>query len=67
MSHIHRHEDEDGNLVDVTYYCSDWCHRDHCLRTGLAYEGWDGCHEVESDQQCANCEANINGLESSNA
>jgi hypothetical protein len=53
--HVHRHEDNGGNLTDLTYFCSDWCHKDWCRATGQGYEGWDGCHETDTAQECANC------------
>lgn len=54
--HIHRHENTEGELIDLSYFCSDWCHRDWCRTTSNAYEGWDGCHEIDGGQVCANCQ-----------
>ena len=59
MAHIHRHEDSRGDLVELTYFCSDFCHQDWCTDTGTTYEGWDGCHEIYSPAVCASCEEKL--------
>lgn len=54
--HIHRTEDADGDLVEVTYFCTDSCHRAWCTKYGVEYEGWDGAHEgPDYDVDCAGC------------
>ena len=54
MSHLVMHEDQAGQLVDVTYYCSDYC-----ARSDKDYAGWFGCQEIPSEWKpvfCASCE-----------
>jgi hypothetical protein len=52
MTHIVTIEDEDtGDIVDVSYYCSDTC-----AKTDSYYQGWNGCHEAIS-APCAHCGA----------
>ena len=55
MAHTFMHEGKNGDLVDLTYFCSDFCHRQWCERTGNKYGGWNGCHELYSAEQCASC------------
>lgn len=55
-AHLCLIEDDKGDLVDVIVFCSDWCHRDYCNSHGMSYDGWNGCHEMDAPQQCANCE-----------
>ena len=40
MAHIVTVNDSNGDLVDVRWYCSDFC-----ARTDRGYAGWNGCHE----------------------
>ena len=55
--HIHRVEDESGDLVDVIPFCSDFCHRTFCDQSEeYDYEGWDGCHEVSEGMEWTECE-----------
>ena len=59
--HYHPIEDKYGDLVDLTPYCSDYCHREG---EGKDYQGWNGCHEgADYDQECANCGEVLPGLE----
>ncbi len=53
--HIHRHEDGEGQLADLTYFCSDFCHQTWCADTGAIYGGWDGCHGDAPATVCASC------------
>lgn len=56
--HTHHLCDDDGNLVDLVPFCSDWCHQEWCRVTGFAYGGWNGCHEGgDSEEYCAECGA----------
>lgn len=57
--HIHPIEAENGDLVDIVTFCSDWCHQQWCRDTGTAYEGWYGCMEMQSPSICASCESEI--------
>ena len=59
MPHIHEIDDLAGDLVDLHYFRNDWCHRAWCLESGVNYAGWNGCHELISDDivpchQCGN-------------
>lgn len=62
MAHIHRHHDNNGDLVDLTYFCGDYCHRVWCEDTDTKYDGWDGCHEVDTPTVCAHCGDPIGGI-----
>lgn len=64
MAHIHREYDRGGDLVELTYLCSDACHKAHCERSGGTYEGWDGCHELHSPEHCANCGTGLDWFDS---
>jgi hypothetical protein len=51
--HMHFIEDEQGDVVDIVPYCSDYCHREG---EGDDYQGWNGCREgADYDQACAYC------------
>jgi hypothetical protein len=63
MSHYFPIEDVEGNLVEVVPFCSDWCHRDWCRQTGNEYKGWNGCHEHDQVEECANCGDIMLGLD----
>jgi hypothetical protein len=58
MAHCMMIEDDRGELIDVVNLCSDSCHRQYA---GTAYAGWDGCHELELTDWCANCGVVIAG------
>lgn len=51
-----------GDLLDLIPFCSDYCHYWYCHENGIEYEGWNGCHESEFDQQCAECGTLIKGV-----
>jgi len=62
--HVKFHEDSDGSLVDVDWYCSEFCYRD----AGHTEVGAYPCGE-ESDTctYCAHCEDVIrHGIEECN-
>lgn len=53
---MHQHYlEHHGETLDVVPFCSDACHRAWCLRHGEPYGGWNGCHEAENPEYCANC------------
>ena len=62
MPHIHEIDDLAGDLVDLHYFCNDWCHRAWCLESGTNYGGWNGCHELVSDTPvpCHQCGSPLN-------
>ena len=51
MCHIGYIEDDNNQLIELNYYCSDFCHSQHDIN----YDGWNGCHEIETAEYCANC------------
>ena len=63
MAHLHLIEDDHGDVVDQIVFCSDFCHQAHCLREGIDYQGWFGCQEISITEPCANCEAEVQGIE----
>jgi hypothetical protein len=58
-AHIYIHLSANGDAIDAEYFCSDWCHRSWCNDNGVAYEGWNGCHEVQAPQFCSGCTEQI--------
>jgi hypothetical protein len=50
MANVVPIEDKDGQLVDLLYYCSDFC-----AKTNPAYAGWYGCVDNYSTPFCQNC------------
>ena len=53
MAHQVLHEDKSGQLIDLTYYCSDTC-----AQSDKDYAGWFGCVEVPKEETtilCASC------------
>ncbi len=51
MCHLGYVLDSEGELVDLNYYCSDYCNAEH----NVNYAGWNGCYENHSSEVCANC------------
>ena len=58
MAHIQPIEDESGDMVDLTIYCSDSCHRED-----PEYSGWYGCMEISVSEPCAACGDMVPGLD----
>jgi len=56
MSVHYRTVEQDGDVVDLIPFCTDWCNRDYCLEHNLEYQGWNGCHELTRDEKCAKCD-----------
>jgi len=55
MAHITLIEDESGDLLDVKYFCSDYC-----AQSDPHYAGWYGCVEVvDKDEWCTTCETQL--------
>lgn len=48
MAHVTFIEDAKGDIVDATYYCSDWC-----AKSDPNYEGWYGCVRPGTTQKCS--------------
>ena len=61
--HYHELEDSHGDLVELVTLCSDWCHRCWCDGNDAIYGGWNGCHELEFQDSCAQCGRVIPGVE----
>jgi len=60
--HQHIFENENGDAVDVAYFCTETCHRDWCYDHGIPYGGWNGCYEgPDCAVWCEQCEAPLNG------
>lgn len=59
-------EDDNGELIDVVNLCSDSCHRTYCTRIGMTYLGWNGAHELETTDYCANCGVVLPGFNGDN-
>ena len=54
--HIHALEDSAGDIIDIVYFCSDYCHKTWCGDDANPdYAGWDGCHETDYTVECACC------------
>jgi hypothetical protein len=67
MAHIHIIEDKDQQAVDVLYFCSDFQHREFLSQEDNekkygSYQGWNGCHELEFDDNCDYCGKTIKGV-----
>lgn len=54
MAHIVLIEDENGDVVDGNWYCSDGC-----AQTDDAYAGWYGLVECASETGCLACDQPI--------
>ena len=50
MTHAVIKEDSNGDLVDVKYYCSDYC-----AKGDPDYAGWNGAHELSIAERCNGC------------
>ena len=66
--HYHYVEDHQGDLVELVTFCSDGCHWSWCVDrmvdgTDIHYGGWNGCHEIEYQEPCAQCGVVIPGVE----
>jgi hypothetical protein len=62
-AHFYLVNDPDGSLFDVVVLCSDSCHRFYCQDNGLTYEGWNGCHDIDTPTPCAVCATTVEGIE----
>jgi len=63
MSHIHMIEDQNGDLIDLIYFCSDWCNENYCNNSKkYEYQGEYGQVEHNCNEICANCEEPLRGL-----
>ena len=69
MAHLHLIEDSQGDVVEQIVFCSDFCHQDYIERVkffghyNLTYGGWFGCQEISITEPCANCETEVQGIE----
>lgn len=53
MAHANFIEDTQGDIIDVRYYCSDWCSR---FDTDI-YNGWSGCYTLTEPTTCHTCQS----------
>lgn len=64
MAHYHEINDTlTGDLLDLLTFCSDTCHWSWCHDNKVNYEGWNGAHELEFPDHCAQCDDLIAGVE----
>ena len=67
MAHLRHINDSTGDVVDLAYFCSDFCNREWHPE-GIAadgvepYGGWYGCHEISFNEICATCGEIIEGI-----
>ena len=54
MANIVLKEDLNGDTVDVSYYCTDYC-----AKTDPDYAGWYGCVEAGRQERCNYCEGEL--------
>ena len=47
-------DDENVDVVDVEYFCSDYC-----ARESEDYAGWSGCHELHHQEKCKTCNSHL--------
>jgi len=50
MAHIIFENDSGGDVVNATYYCSDYC-----AKADPNYAGWSGAYEIYAEEFCAEC------------
>ena len=63
MSHIHIIEDENGDVAEYIYFCSDSCNKNYCDNSETyEYQGWYGGVEYDCNLLCENCEEPLRGL-----
>jgi hypothetical protein len=48
--------DDAGDIVDAYTYCSDYC-----AQTNAAYDGWNGCYDIDGPAVCHACWTCISG------
>jgi pyridoxal/pyridoxine/pyridoxamine kinase len=48
----------DDEMIDAVVFCSDFCAKSH-----EAYNGWNGCYELDFDTPCNGCGDLISGIE----
>jgi hypothetical protein len=53
--HYHEIDDERGDLQELVPFCSDSCHVEWCREHNVEYGGWNGAHESDVTEYCANC------------
>ena len=51
MANINLKEDKDGDLLEIEYFCSDYC-----ADQSPNYSGWYGCIEIYTPEICQTCE-----------
>lgn len=58
MANVNFIEDAQGDLIDLEYFCSDFC-----ARTSDLYNGWYGCVELYTYERCAFCDKELNYID----
>lgn len=51
-------EDTNGDTIEANIYCSN-----ACASTDKLYAGFNGCHELEYNEVCRNCNEIILGTQ----
>lgn len=62
MAHANLIEDTSGDIVDIRYYCSDYCAK----QDREYYQGWYGCQELYYPEDCHTCGASLNYYKETN-
>lgn len=50
MANINQITDNHGDLIDLEYFCSDFC-----AKQSEHYDGWYGCVEIYKPESCQTC------------
>ena len=67
MAHLRHITDSTGEVVDLAYFCSDFCnsewHPEGVAADGVEpYGGFYGCMEISCDEVCVNCGEIVEGI-----
>jgi hypothetical protein len=54
MAHLNTIEDETGDLIDLEYFCGDYC-----AQFSDNYKGWYGCIEIYTPENCQTCNTGL--------
>lgn len=58
MANINLKADVDGDLLEIEYFCSDYC-----ADQSPNYSGWYGCIEIYQPEICQTCEKPLSWVE----
>lgn len=54
MAHLNTIEDSTGDLIDLEYFCSDYC-----AKFSDNYNGWYGAMEIYQPENCQTCNTGL--------